>query len=480
MFAVFGMRPAQARGHEMALGWYLAAWLCVMVAFVALRLPAKDMLNGDEQIPIALSKVMSERGSLDPNWRFAELPEHLKYDQYNFYLYNIVAHAILQVGAWLRVPDLIALRWANVLFQTAAALLLAHALRRLGVSRPWVAVAAAMIAVAPGLVQDAGMARPESLLCLLTAALVWVTTLPFPVALRSLLFGLALGAGITIKVTFVASIVLGGVPYLFAHRHDRVKDHAVVALALLFGISAGFATAAPYILMHPDVYISGLKVLATQYATGHPPHSRPEYSVLGQGGWIARYLTELYGLAPLAALAAVALCKGRLRAYAIAFALGYVISFTYFAFQRVFFERNLAHVLVPMLAGAALCVASLKPAAARIAASLVLLLPMLYWSVQVAHALRHRGGQLGFEAARQMRDVQYIDWQRVYAGQMPPGCRLIAYLDFRDPWSERYAAALERNGYAPAARYRGYFSFLVTSTLHTNLGSDVRYFRCPE
>jgi hypothetical protein len=438
------------------------------------------MLNIDEQIPIALSKVMSERGSLDPNWRFAELPEHLKYDQYNFYLYNIVAHAILQVAAWLRVPDLIALRWANILFQIAAALLLAQALRRLGVGRPWVALAAAMIALAPGLVQDAGMARPESMLCLLTAALVWVTTLPFPVALRSLLFGLVLGAGITIKVTFIAAVVLGIVPYLFAHRHDRVRGHAVAALALLFGISAGFATAAPYIVMHPDVYVSGLNVLATQYATGHPPHSRPEYSVLDQGGWIARYLTELYGLAPLAALAAVALCKGRLRSHAIAFALGCMIVLAYFAFQRVFFERNLAHVLVPALAGAALCVASLRSTSARIAMSLVLLAPMLYWSVQVAHASRHRGGQFRFEAARQMRDVQYIDWQRVYAGQMPRECRLIGYLDYRDPWSERYAAALERNGYQPAAHYRGHFSGLVTSTLHTYLSSDIRYFRCPE
>ena len=70
-------------------------WFCVVVIFVALRLNISDAeLNIDELIPIKISEGMSARGDLDPNWRLADLPWFWNIDQYNFYLYNMVAHGV--------------------------------------------------------------------------------------------------------------------------------------------------------------------------------------------------------------------------------------------------------------------------------------------------------------------------------------------------------------------------------------------------
>jgi hypothetical protein len=156
-----------------------AGWISLLIAFVALRAKAAHPLfNIDELIPIRMSEAMSERGRLDPNWRFAELPEYLRDDQYNFYLYNIVAHGVVTVAGWIDRAPLLALRNANTLFQLLALAFSLDALRRIGVGRFGLAVAGALIVFAPGMVQDAGMARPESLLYLISALLVWVLALP--------------------------------------------------------------------------------------------------------------------------------------------------------------------------------------------------------------------------------------------------------------------------------------------------------------
>ena len=84
----------------------------------------------------------------------------------------------------------------------------------------------ALIAVAPGLVQDAYMARPESLIYLLTALLIWVLTLDIALTYRLACGGLVLGAGIAVKVTFASAGLLVLVPLAEHWREHSLREWA--------------------------------------------------------------------------------------------------------------------------------------------------------------------------------------------------------------------------------------------------------------
>ena len=460
--------------HQVA---WATIWFCLLILFVALRARASHpIVNADELIPVKLSEAMVARGSLDPNWRLADLPDNFRVDQYNFYFYNVVAHGVIQLAGVLGRPALAALRHANLVFQLLALAFALDALRRIGASRLALVVAAALIALAPGMVQDAAMARPESLLYLLSALFVWTLTLPLAQRRRMLLAGAVLGAGIAVKLTFASLAVM--LPFLLPRDERSGAALAAPIACLVLGAVAGFAAAAPFALIHPDVYLNGLALLAAQYGGAHPPHSLPAYSVAAQTAWIGSYFLALYGLVPLAALTAPVVLRGPARDLALAGVVSWLVLFGYFALKPVFFERNFAHALVPMLLAAALAVEVLpRPSWRAIAAGLIVL-PAAYWSTQIASA---RGPERlwQFEAAHALAPTQRIFFGAAYAGEMPARCETVAVQDFGDPWSAAYLARLEAGGFKPVAVYRGRFSPVVTSTLQTYLDADMHYLRCP-
>jgi hypothetical protein len=453
----------------------------VLAVFVALRLNLSDVqLNIDELIPIKVSEAMRARGDLDPNWKFADLPWFWNRDQYNFYFYNIVAHAVVTLGSWFGAAPLPALRLANVVFQLCALAFAVDALRRLGAGAFGVAVGGALLAVAPGLVQDAGMARPESLIYLVAAAQVWILTLPVAEVRRALLFGLVLGIGCAIKVTYALTGSLLVVAWLLAWG-ERPHRWLRGVLALAAGAALGFAAAAPYAVIRPTVFMSGLAALAETYNTGLPPHSLPQFDVVRQVFWIGGYFLQLYGPIVLAALAAPFLLQGRQRGLAIAVIVFALLVFVYFIGKPVFFERNFSHVLLPLLLIAALAVAALRSFAWRIAAAAVLVLSMGYWSVQIAAATHDRDIAVArFEAANGLNPSERLPFDASVDRTVPARCETISLIDHNDQWTADFLVQLEAQGFVPIARYRGRFSPLVTSTLHTYLDSDVHYLRCPE
>src|SRR5262245_39161391 len=132
-----------------------ACWIGIVIAFVALRIKSSGMVFADEMLPLKISEAMSARGDLDPNWRLADLGENFRYDQYNFYLYNIVAHFAIEAGGWLGRSAIGVVRHANVVFQLLALAFAIDALRRIGAGRISRVIAGALIAFAPGMVQDA-------------------------------------------------------------------------------------------------------------------------------------------------------------------------------------------------------------------------------------------------------------------------------------------------------------------------------------
>lgn len=457
-------------------------WACVVALFVALRLNLSDVeLNIDELIPLKVSEGMSARGDLDPNWRLADLPWYFKVDQYNFYFYNMVAHAALKLGAWFAAPALPALRFANVLFQLLALAVSIDALRRIGRDRFTLALAGVLLAVAPGLVQDAGMARPESLLYLVAALQIWVLTLPLSARWCAFLFGALIGAGMAIKASYALAVVMIAVPWLLAWRDRAPRLLLESAAVLCLGAALGFAIAAPYAVIHAQTFIAGIVSLNHHYTyETHAPHSLPSYGVVPQTLWLGGYLVQLYGLVPLAAIAAPFLLTGKVRNLAAGFAVLVVLLFVYFVGKPVFFERNFSYMLVPMLLAAALGVSALRHGTWRIVAATILVLPMAYWSFQIASAVHDRSSVARFEAANALSPSVRLNFDEAYNKEIPARCETIAVSDFNEPWTAQYLTLLEAQGFVPIARYRSRFSRLVTSTLHTYLDADWHYFRCPE
>jgi hypothetical protein len=197
--------------------------------------------------------------------------------------------------------------------------------------------------------------------------------------------------------------------------------------------------------------------------------------------WIGGYFLQLYGPIVLAALAAPLLLQGRQRGLAIAVIVFALLVFVYFIGKPVFFERNFSHVLLPLLLIAALAVAALRPFAWRIAAAAVLVLSMGYWSVQIAAATHDRDIAVArFEAANGLNPSERLPFDASVDRTVPARCETISLIDHNDQWTADFLVQLEAQGFVPIARYRGRFSRLVTSTLHTYLDSDVHYLRCPE
>ena len=471
------MMPPVLRRVDLPRAAQAAYWICLVILFVLLRAKSSGMVFEDENIPLKISQAMTARGSLDPNWRFADLSASLSYDQYNFYLYNVVAHFVIKVAEWLDRSGLGELRHANLLFQLLALAFAVDALRRIGAGLLVLAAAGALITFAPGMVQDAGMARPESLLYLFSALFVWTLTLPLAERRRLLLAGVVLGAGIAVKLTFASLAVM--LPFLMPVRGRPVTALAASAAIFALGAALGFAAGAPYAIIHFDVFRHGLAMLAAQYSGAHPPHSLPEYGVGSQVWWLGRYFIELYGLAPIVALASPFVLKGPARNWAFALGGAWVVLFVYFASKAVFFERNFAHGLVPLLLAAALGIGAPKRTSLQLTAAVLVALPMAYWSVQIARVLRDPERAERFEAEHALAPAQRVSFDTIYAGELPARCERVAVRNTNDLWSAAYLAKLEQNNFTPIALYRSPFGSLVTSTLHTYFEGDLHYFRCP-
>ena len=454
-----------------------AYWIGLLIVFLALRARQLEAILDDEWIPLKISEAMRARHSLDPNWRFADVPHYFRYDQYNFYLYNVVAHAVITVGGWLHLAALIALRWANVPFQLLALAFTVDAARRIGAGHFATAVAGALIALAPGMVQDSSTARPESFLYLLSALFLWVLTLPLAERRRMALAGAVLGAGIAVKLTFASLAIV--LPFLVPMRGRPVRELAATAASFAAGAAVAVAALAPYALIHFEVYLNGVAYLAAQYNSVHPPHSLPVYDAVSQAAWIGGYFIQLYGFALPAALVAPFLLQGAARQWTLALVAAFLALFVYFASRTVFFERNFAHVLVPLLLAAALGIGALKHRSWRIAAALLTVLPMAYWSMQIVRAIWTPKRLEQFEAANRLQVKHHVPFAEIFAGDIPARCDILSFHDFNDRWTGAYRAKLRQHGFEQIAHYHGGFGPLVTSTLHTYFAADVRYFRCP-
>ncbi len=442
--------------------------IVLLMAFAALRLDLHGRIaNIDESIPVAVSYAMYSSGRLDPNWARAELTPSLKYPQYNFYTYNIASHGVLKLTKFLPVDPLILLRFANLVYQAIAIAAVVAALWNVGASTLALWLAAALLTVAPALVHDAHMARPESFLYLLFALAMLSATLRIGLAARAALVGALVGIGTACKITFLVT-GLAFLPFLRPVARRTLAAAAAAAAAMV----AAFAITAPYALINFDVFLNGARYLFVQYASAHPPHSLLAPSALGSIAWTAEFLLKLYGpLIPAALILPLVWARSPL---SIGLWLSALAVIGYFAPKPVLFERNLSlGIFAAVLVLAAVALRSRLALGCAVIAAL----PMTYWSTQIALGSgdsRRFGAWAATHIAEPVTAYEVKDWE---AG-LPRCSGLLLVRDYNDAFSHRLIERAIKAGHEMVARYRSRFDALPVSTLQAYVDPGQVLLRC--
>lgn len=334
----------------------------LLVAIVVMALVARGWNLGrgpvhpDEPLVVGVVEGMRTRGDWNTNWRLADLPENLRYDQFNFSGYHVAARLYAPVaerftGAFSSRADrgLEPYRALSVLWGVLA-VLMTGLLARAVTGPAGAAFAAAGAAVNPLLVQDAHYGRPEAFVTALFVATAWLVVVPGR-SWRPRLAAAAFLAGwlAMTKVTLGLALLFPAWGWECARRRGELGGQGV-RLAAVLGLAflTGAFLAAPAAWTDPRAFLDGVAALRQQYGSGHPPHSLPG------GGQVMALLAAYFGqtlgfvVLGLAATGAVVAAWRREVGVLVSVALPVLAMAGYFASQRVFFERNLSHV-VPLV-----------------------------------------------------------------------------------------------------------------------------------
>jgi 4-amino-4-deoxy-L-arabinose transferase-like glycosyltransferase len=336
--------------------------ICLLAAVARGWNLRNGFFHPDEPLVIEVVQGMRERGDWDTNWVHANLPENLHYDQFNFSGYLMTARvfaplAELVAGPFARQEDrgLLWYRGLSAVLGTLAVGLTWLLARTLAGSVA-AALAGTATALAPLLVQDAHYGRPEAFATVLFLAVAYLCVYrERPAWWQMIAAGLLVGVLAMTKVTLVLAAVFPA----WAWWRGRIsgpdadtRNWRWVGAGTLCAALAGAWLAAPQAWREPRAFLHGVQALQLQYATGHPPHSLPDGSMIWR--LQADYFGQTLGLATatLAALGlAVAAVRRRWTLLVVVF-LPLLATAVYFSCQRVFFERNLSHVVPLYFIGA--------------------------------------------------------------------------------------------------------------------------------
>ena len=472
--------------QKWALG--VACAIGILCLFISMRCLTNVNLNIDETIPLRVSDWMRESGTLNPNWAHADLIEFLKYDQYNFYFYNIVAHISLVVGSWFGIEQLVTLRILNLLLQFAMMLVIGDCLRRLGAGTLGIAAGVLSVVLFPLLAQDATMVRPECLVALIASIVAWLSVSVPHRIYGPALIGFAIALGVAIKFSFFVFAAPLAIYWVVRNRVFQVQ-----ALGSTIGIGAvggivGIVVAMPYALVNFDVYLNGIEYLMNQYSTQHPPHSRAESTFFSQFEWVVSYFSVTAGVFLVITLFG-ALFDGEAREKgAFWFVLPFVLALFYFSTKPVFFERNFSQSIPPLCIAFGIvvdrfwkksrhCSKTSGFGLAAIAVSGLSLVQMGYWTSQITQATEYIGERrTHFQEEHELTSFSEMGFSGSIHNLIPP-CGEVAVLEYNDPWTESHLLRLEQSGYEEIAEYHSRFSAIPTSTLQVNLDPDIHYLR---
>lgn len=373
------MGPSRSSGY-----WAAAALVLLLVLAAALRFGSLgfDYGHPDEVISVEVAKRVAATGSLDTNWRLATtLPAVYRYPQYNFSGYLLAAAGLLAVERWF-VPGtdpLLWLRTCSAFLGTLVILLTYLAGRRL-FGTAAALCAAVLVAVNPLLYQDGLYARPETFVTALALLVVFLAAAPGPATAprarasriaAAFLYGVLLAS--KVSMLLLAPLLLLAVTGRADTPPDPPRHPAAAWLSHVWGSGkwlalaavAGFAAGAPYALVHPGDYLSGIKTLQTQYGVGHWPYGSPEGDIIERLGYSADYFHATTGWLIPAALAGGVVALRRREYRALIVLLVAVLTLLRFSTYPAFFERNVSHVVPFFALFAGYALAALVEAASR-------------------------------------------------------------------------------------------------------------------
>ena len=502
-------------GRKVGMIWLLGfAVLGALALFVRALNLCHERFHPDELIATTIVPRLGVE-TWDTNWELHPLPEIFRYSQYNFSSYLYFA------AVWWRL-------WEPIFGHSADHAMILHALRAFNLVAVvlslavmgwwaarwrgwWFAMVAMLLWFADPLsTMDAHFARVETWLSAVTLlVIVLVASDPKPGECtrldrrRLVLSGVLIGLAAATKITMVLLVLVPAVVLAARYRRGREKEMVVGLLCLAVPILLGFFLGAPYAVLEPRTFLSGVEFLRAQYSMIHVPFAnldgRPVWTLMMQY-WLGNYGTAY---CVLALCGAWALCKEGPVGLGMVFLI--LANVFLFGSRTTFFERNLSPVQ-PLIA---LCATFGLVAAwgliqrlpsprwlrqgAFAALTIVAVLPMVVLTAKIVVE--------GFGTSAEARAVAFISSQRA---QFPDRelryARLVAddavqqhleslvatdesvlllVPDYSDPFTEKNCELLVQNPFVSireVARYEGPFARYPRSTMQDYLGSGFRLF----
>lgn len=484
-----------------SLRW--TALLLLALLAVGWRLSALEhsFSHPDEPIALAVVDRVIEERTLDTNWARTRVPEHFRYNQYNFSAYYIFSAGLETLayafdGGAANDEDAARkrLRTYSALLGGICVLLAGWLGFRLRDTTAGLAGALLTLASAP-LFQDAIYARPEAFCTVLAlSSILLMTGKQALIPMRLALVGLLLGLLVATKLTFVLLLPFPIAALVALHTGaGRIRTACTYVAAVALGVVAG----APWAVAHPAEYVEGISHLVAQYGNGHGrgPHGLPDGSLVERIGHGLSYLRYVVGLPTLAASGLGLAVLVRRRPIPEMLMIGAVLlTLVYFLQSRAFFERNLSHGLPVLFVMAGVGTSwlasrlSTRPgmqATATIALVAALALPAYSVTRKLAGpALSKAGANDDLIARARLKREGFIlvGGERVRS-KIPSllrsgTCGRFAFraVDYGDRYFKSHLDRLVRDhGVRVAARINGPFHDAPPSTLQTYHAADILY-----
>ena len=271
------------------------------------------------------------------------MPDIFSYDQFNFSGYYIAVYLFCLV--FQLQPDLVLLRDLNGVMHVAWAAVVGLTARRLTNSWAGALLATAAVGFSPQLFDDSTVARPDTIstLLVLLFLLVFVySDLTHERISDLIVCAFLVGFSASIKVTFASFALLLVLPVWYFIKHQPAKAPRVVLVCVGTMILA-FACGAPYALVHPFLYVHGVRALQWEYSQGLWPFGLGHASVLSRANFATVYLWYMVGVLNIALFVCsipMMFKRGMLNSGLLCTLLT--------AQSPTFFPRNFSHVLPPM------------------------------------------------------------------------------------------------------------------------------------
>ncbi|HNY42648.1 MAG TPA: hypothetical protein PKJ41_19760, partial [Bryobacteraceae bacterium] len=245
--------------------------LVAVVGFIARsRYLSLDYFSPDEPVARAVVDHLREPGQWDTNWRVCGAPAPYDYDQFTFSSYHYTLYGWDRITCSFPGEEVTRLRLLNAFLGVISVLCVGLAGRTLAGALGGIA-AAAFVAVAPVLVQDAHYLRCESFLTAGAAILLCLGC-----GARRGAWTVAFGGGVLglLLACKISALLLA--PILLPLLVDRAPGFLRNALLMALGAVVGFALGVPSALTQLGVYLDGIVELQRQYANALPPHTTPD------------------------------------------------------------------------------------------------------------------------------------------------------------------------------------------------------------